>query len=262
MPIHDVLTTSQWGLALAIFALRIVDVSIGTVRTLAVVQGRIKASVILGFFEVFVWLVAVSQVLGQVTTNPMLMLVYCAGFAGGNAIGIFIEKKLALGGVVLRVISAADRNAMTRRLCEQAVRVTAFDGWDRETPVTLFYVVCRRRILPALLGRARELDPELFFAAEPLRESSLELTRSIRRATGWRSSPAPTLCTLPSPWRSGVHRDEWTPTPSATNSISPSFAMRSFSSSGVTSLGDVKASRARGQPGITRSSSRTISFSP
>ncbi len=187
MPTEGVLTTSQWGLALAIFALRIIDVSVGTVRTLAVVQGKVKASVILGFFEVLVWLVAVSHVLGQVTANPILMFVYCAGFAGGNAVGIVLEKKLALGGVVLRVISTADRDQMLRCLYEQAARVTTFEGADSGTPVTLFYVVCRRRILRALLDQARQLDPELFFAVEPLRESSLELTQPLPRATGWRS---------------------------------------------------------------------------
>jgi uncharacterized protein YebE (UPF0316 family) len=187
MPTEVLLTTPQWGLALAIFSLRIIDVSVGTIRTLAVVQGKIKTSVVLGFFEVLVWLVAVSQVLGQVTANPLLMFVYCAGFAGGNAVGIAIEKKLALGGVVLRVISKADRDRMFRCLYDQAARVTSFEGWNGETPVTLFYVVCRRKVLRKLLGQARELDPGLFFAVEPLRESSLELAQPLPRATGWRS---------------------------------------------------------------------------
>jgi len=68
------------------FGIRIVNVSIGTLRTITVVQGRLKLSVVLGFFEVLIWITALSQVLVGASTNPVLILAYAGGFAGGNAV--------------------------------------------------------------------------------------------------------------------------------------------------------------------------------
>jgi uncharacterized protein YebE (UPF0316 family) len=43
--------TPVWLLCLLIFVLRVCDVSLGTVRTVAIVKGHISLSVVLGFFE-------------------------------------------------------------------------------------------------------------------------------------------------------------------------------------------------------------------
>lgn len=170
-----------------IFLLRIVDVSLGTMRTITVVQGRVRLSVLLGFFEVFVWLMAISQVLGPVTRNPLLMLGYAAGFASGNAAGILFERKLALGGVILRIITVNTGEQIATMLRERAERVTIFEGQEGRGRVTLLYVICRRRSVQTLLDRARSLDPNLFFAIEPLRETSAMLSQPLPFPTGWRA---------------------------------------------------------------------------
>ena len=83
-----------WALAGTIFLLRIIDVSLGTMRTITVVNGRLRLSVALGFFEVLVWVTAVSQVILRLRDHPILVLAYAAGFAAGNAVGILLERKL------------------------------------------------------------------------------------------------------------------------------------------------------------------------
>ena len=100
-----------WLLAVVVFSLRIVDVSLGTVRTIAVVQGWIKLSVVLGFFELLIWIAAVSQVIARVKEQPILMLAFAGGFAAGNAAGILLERVLALGTCVVRIVSADKENA-------------------------------------------------------------------------------------------------------------------------------------------------------
>ena len=98
-------TLPVWALALVIFTLRVVDVSLGTCRTIAVVQGRMKVSVLLGFIEVLVWVTTVTHVIQKAADNGWLLLAYAAGFAFGNAAGIALERRLAMGSVILRIVS-------------------------------------------------------------------------------------------------------------------------------------------------------------
>ena len=183
-------TLPQWSLALLIFMLRIVDVSVGTMRTIAVVRGRIKVSVLLGFIEVLLWLFAVSQVLLGVTQNAYLLLAYAGGFAAGNAVGIMLERRVALGDVVLRIILHGGGEDLADALRSRARRVVRFHGLDMAGSVTLLYVLCRRREVSELLGVVRGVDGNFFYAVEPLSDWSSEpvgTTGPLPYPTGWRA---------------------------------------------------------------------------
>lgn len=176
-----------WLIALLIFTIRIFDVSIGTLRTISVVQGRLMLSVVLGFFEVLIWITALSQVIIGVSDSPSLMLAYAGGFAAGNAVGIAIDRRLALGSVVVRIISAAVGLEIAEALREAGHRVTTFNGEGREGRVTLIYARCRRRDLSRLLRLARRIEPNLFYTVEPIQEQSERLADALPHPTGWRA---------------------------------------------------------------------------
>jgi len=173
-----------WILALIIFGLRIVDQSIGTVRTITVVQGRIPLSMALGFCEVTVWVVAISHVISRVGDSPFLVLAYAAGFATGNAIGIAIERRVGLGACVTRLISPHAGAEIAATLRDGGQALTTFDGEGRDGPVTMVLVTCPRRQLPGLLATARAIDPDVFYAVETARDWRGELQR--QSSTGWR----------------------------------------------------------------------------
>lgn len=176
-----------WGLGLAIFCLRIIDVSIGTVRTIAVVQGRTRLSVVLGFFEVLIWMVAVSKVFEHAASEPFVLVCYAGGFATGNAVGIFLERQLALGAVILRLVTHISVDEMKEVLRHRSMRLMTFPGQDGNTAVTLLYAVCKRRDVPELIAMARAHDPDIYFAVDTIKESSVLLARPSPSATGWRA---------------------------------------------------------------------------
>jgi len=176
-----------WLLAVSIFLIRIVDVSLGTLRTISVVQGRLVLSVVLGFFEVTVWIVALSQVLVGATTNPVLLLAYALGFAGGNAVGILIERSLALGAVVVRFISTRNGLDIASSVRQLGHRATTFHGEGRDGPVVLVYVICRRRDLPTIVRIARKSDPGVFYAVEPVQQWASGVPIPLLTPTGWRA---------------------------------------------------------------------------
>ena len=175
---------SVWWIALAIFCLRIVDVSLGTMRTISVVHGRVRLSVLLGFFEILIWVTAVSQVILRIREHPALIVAYASGFATGNAIGIALEKRMALGWCVVRMISR-EANIIANRLPAAAQVLALFRSEHREEGKSLVFVTCRRRDLPALLRAARGFDPDLFYVVERFSETSH--LSPLPHPTGWRA---------------------------------------------------------------------------
>lgn len=174
-----------WILAVFIFFFRIIDVSLGTIRTIAVVQGWIRLSVMLGFFEVLLWLAAVSQVIMRVHTHPILMIAFAGGFASGNAVGIALERKIGLGSCVIRMISVQKKKEIEETIRGLGQRVTSFQGEGRDGPRTLLYITCERRDLKKIISTVKKIDPRLFYVVERVAESSHLFP--LPHATGWRA---------------------------------------------------------------------------
>lgn len=184
----DILSTLHpVAAALLIFFLRIIDVSLGTLRTISVVQGRIKLSVLLGFFETFIWLTAVAQALLGVEKNPFLIVAYCAGFAAGNAVGIQIERKIAMGIVVIRMFSSQAGGAIASALTLAGWRPTTFQGIGAEGPNTMIFVIAPRRQTGALLETARSTDPHVYYSVDLVREYHGGATAALSTPADWRA---------------------------------------------------------------------------
>ena len=91
-------------LPLLIFLARICDVTLGTIRIIAVSKGLKRLAPFLGFFEVFIWILAISRIM-QNLNNPICYIAYAGGFAAGNYVGMKVEEKVALGIILIRVIT-------------------------------------------------------------------------------------------------------------------------------------------------------------
>jgi len=178
-------TMPVWLLAAAIFCFRVVDVSLGTVRTLFVVQGRLAVSVLIGFVEVLIWVTAVSQVIVRIHESPVLVLAFAGGFATGNAVGILLERKLAFGTCVLRMIVKEKGDEVAVALREIGHVVTTFDGEGRDGIRKLVYTTCPRRELKSVIDLAKEFDTDLFFVVDRFSQSGH--VGPLPHPTGWRA---------------------------------------------------------------------------
>jgi uncharacterized protein YebE (UPF0316 family) len=153
-------------LALIVFLSRVVDVSLGTIRMLATVQGRILLAFILGLFEVTIWLIVIATVVNTVLERPWLLIFYALGFSTGNVVGIILERRLALGHAVLRVITGQHVQAITDALIESGFRVPRFEGSGAKGPVSELQIVCERKQLTGALQTVQTIDPEVFYLCE------------------------------------------------------------------------------------------------
>jgi len=170
-----------------IFIARIGDVSIGTVRTIITVQGRSVLAFCLAIFELLIWITVVSTVIHKIKDQPILALFYAFGYATGNVVGIAVERKIALGTIVLRVFTRTAGKQIADRLRNAGQPVTTFRGEGMRGPVDELYIASRRRNLKKMLGVVKEEDPDAFYITEMARDIRKAVRPSHFQFTGWRS---------------------------------------------------------------------------
>ncbi|MCA9282175.1 MAG: DUF2179 domain-containing protein [Phycisphaeraceae bacterium] len=167
-----------------IFAARVCDVSLGTIRVVSVVNGRRRLAVGLGFVEVLIWIFAVSTVVNDAMENPIFAVAYALGYATGSWAGITIERHLAFGRQVVRVFTRkGPETALLLR--EQGFRVTEFEGKGRDGAVSLLLLECERKRMSALTRTVREIDPTCFYIVDDVRSTSAPV--GAYQPTGWRA---------------------------------------------------------------------------
>jgi len=153
-------------LGVLIFALRIVDVSLGTVRTIAVIQGRTGKAVVLGFFEVLVWITVVAQVVVRIDTDPWLAPFYAGGYAAGVGVGMLIERRLSAGRYLVRIITHNRATEIAEAIGSRGRVVGTFPGATPVGTATLVFVSAIGRRVPEVLAAARVADPGLLYTVE------------------------------------------------------------------------------------------------
>lgn len=152
--------------ALLIFSLRICDVSIGTVRVIYTIQGHRILAPLLGAVESGIWIFAISRAFKYVD-DPISMVAWALGFAAGTALGISVERWIASGAILVRVICRSERREPIRAaLLEQGFGVTALRGEGREGEVDVIFTVASRKRGEEMLALLRGIDPDAFVTVD------------------------------------------------------------------------------------------------
>ena len=146
---------------------RITDVTLDTLRTAAVVQGRRVFAAALGFFEAVIYVTAIAKVLLNMD-HPIYALAYGLGYALGTYLGIAIEQRLAFG---LQVASLFTRKGLelAKALTEAGYRVARVETHVRDGDMTLLYVEVSRKRAPKLIRDAGEIDKDCFCVVNDVR---------------------------------------------------------------------------------------------
>ncbi|MBC7125307.1 MAG: DUF2179 domain-containing protein [Bacteroidales bacterium] len=156
-------------LPLLIFFARICDVTIGTLRIIYVSKGQRRIAPILGFFEVFIWIVAISQIMKNLN-NFACYFGYAAGFATGNYIGMLVEERLAFGKVLVRVFSTDKGADLVQILNASGFGATSFQAQGAQGDVSIVYSVINRKKLPEVQSLLLNFNPNLFYVVEDIRK--------------------------------------------------------------------------------------------
>jgi uncharacterized protein YebE (UPF0316 family) len=162
------LSPQAWLSAGLIFLLRVADMSLDTLRLLFVMRGKKKISWVLGFVQSAIFLLAIGKVLTQVN-NPLNIIGYAAGFATGNVVGMLIEEKIAIGHILISIISPRRGSAIVTHLRQNGYAVTELSGRGKDGMVSIINCSVLRKQVDAIHQLINEIDPEAFITAEDVR---------------------------------------------------------------------------------------------
>jgi len=165
----DWLTPQAVLIALAIFGLRVVDMSMDTMRMLFVVRGRKRIAWWLGFFQSLIFVIAISAALAEVAVNPLAVIGYACGFATGNVLGMYIEDRLAIGHIQFTIVSSRRGAALVAELRKAGYAVTEIPARGKDGTVTLLQTSVQRKDRDTVETVVLESDPDAFVTAEDVR---------------------------------------------------------------------------------------------
>ena len=152
-----------WLIVLA----RITDVSLDTVRTVSVVQGRRAFAAVLGFFQAVVYVLAIAKVLLNMN-QPVYALAYGLGFAAGTYLGMLIEQRLAFGMQMVLLLTPKGHE-LAEVLRAGNYRVAEVKGHVREGDRTILCVQLPRRDVQKLIRLATAVDERCDFIVHDVR---------------------------------------------------------------------------------------------
>jgi uncharacterized protein YebE (UPF0316 family) len=151
-----------------VFFARVADVTLGTMRIIFTSRGKRNIAPLMGFVEVFIWIVVVGQIVKNVHSITAY-IGYAAGFAAGTYIGMKIEERLALGTLVLRIILPQRGDELAQTLREAGFGVTIVNGEGASGAVKLLYTVIKRKDMKTVSGIIHSIAPNAFFSVEEVR---------------------------------------------------------------------------------------------
>jgi len=172
---------SPISLPLLVFLAETCVVTLCTVRTICLTRGRKFLAATLGFFEVSIWLFAIGQIMQHLTSLPCY-LAFASGFSLGNFLGVLIEKKLAIGNLVVHITTNKDAGRLIESLRAAAYGVTALEGRGATGPVQVVFTVIKRKELRNIISIVQDFDSRAFFSVNDLQSAARGISPTTERS--------------------------------------------------------------------------------
>lgn len=159
-----------------IFAARIADVSLGTLRIIFISKGKKYLAPLLGFVEMIIWILAITRIFKNLD-NWACYLAFATGFAAGNYIGMIVEEKIALGVELIRIITRKEATDLIETLRERGYGLTYIAAQGSQGEVGIIYSVIKRSDLKEFVEFMNRFNPNAFYTIEDIRFVNKEVFR-------------------------------------------------------------------------------------
>ena len=146
-------------LCLKIFFARILDVALGTMKTIFVVKEKKLISSIIAFIETIIWFAVAKEALITKIDSIFIPISYALGFAVGTYIGMFISSKFIHGTLTVNVISSKIKKKDIKCIKENGFGVTSISLKKNKA---YLIIEIDKKNLEKLNKCLKELDNEAF----------------------------------------------------------------------------------------------------
>ncbi len=149
-------------LCIKIFCARLIDVSLGTFRTINTVKGRDLIASLIGIVEITVWFLVVKEALNTTNNSVFIVISYALGFAVGTYIGGKISKVFIKSNLEVQVILSSKDDNIVSEIRKNGYGVTAIDVKGSKDVKYMLYIQIRDNTLEKLKRLVRKLDNKAF----------------------------------------------------------------------------------------------------
>ncbi len=158
-------TASPWYILLFVFVAKVVEVTLTTVRIIIVNRGFKLSGAIVSFIEVLIWVFVASQVVKDVSTAPLLGVIYALGYAVGVFVGTAIEKKLAFGKVMLNLIIPLESEPqVSKYIRDLKIGLTTIDAKGLNSKRVFLILYTNRKNIELLKKAVLCIEPKALIA--------------------------------------------------------------------------------------------------
>ena len=155
-------------LCIKIFCCRIIDVSMGTIRTINVVKGKTLIGAVIGFFEVLIWFLIVKDALNTELTGILnslfIAISYAGGYATGTYIGGMLSDKFIQGNLTLQVILTKNDDELVDAIRKEGYGVSVLDvrGQLNINDKYMLFIEIDKKNLSHVTSIIKKLDKKAF----------------------------------------------------------------------------------------------------
>ncbi|GAB3059586.1 DUF2179 domain-containing protein [Salinicoccus sesuvii] len=175
------ISQNPWLMVMVIFAVNIVYVSFLTMRTISTLKGYRYTAASFSILETFVYVIGLGLVLENLDQFQNVVA-YALGFGAGILVGLKIEEKLALGYLVVNVITAEKDKDLPTNIRDLGYGVTHGYQYGRDGERTTLQILTPRKYEHKLINTVKELDEKAFIIThEPKNITGGFWTKGVKR---------------------------------------------------------------------------------
>ena len=151
-------------LCIGIFFARLIDVSLGTIRTILSVKGKTIIATIIAFFEVLIWFLVAREALNTDIDSLWIPLSYSLGFATGTLIGIVISKHFIDGLMCVQVITKKNNDVLINTIRQNGygLSIVSLNNDYDEIRKEMLIIELNKKSLKKLVSIIKKTEPNAF----------------------------------------------------------------------------------------------------
>lgn len=155
-------------LCLKLFFGRILDVTLGTLRTIFTVKGKSFIAAACGFTEVLVWFLIVREALKTDVNGLPLAVAYAAGFGIGTLTGGLLARRFIPLDIEVQVVTSRQDDEMIRKIQDEGFAVTVINVNKTQFGDDKYMLIAeiRNSHLQEFKSLVYALDPQAFIMAQ------------------------------------------------------------------------------------------------